>query len=160
MSRDMRPDPEAPPTPPRIWTVEEANARLAELGPLLDTLHEWAVRLGEVHAEIRRLNAFWGAEVEASDHADHQLKVRLESEWRHLSRRIDESIESLRSEAIEVKALDTGLVDFYGIVEGELVLLCWRRDEPAVGFYHTLEGGFRNRRPIPQPAEPAVSRAG
>ena len=160
MSRDMRSDPPAASAPPRIWTVEEANARLPALGELLDKLREWATRLSEVHAELRRLTAFWGAEIDAPDHADHHLKQRLEAEWRNLSRRLDESIESLRSEAIEVKALDSGLADFYGIEDGELVYLCWRRDEPAVAFYHTLTGGFRNRRPIPQRGAPAVTRAG
>lgn len=156
----MRSDPPAATTPPRIWTVEEANARLPALGELLDKLKEWAVRLSEVHAELRRLTAFWGAEVDAADHADHHLKERLEAEWKNLSRRLDESIESLRSEAIDVKALDTGLVDFYSIEDGELVLLCWRRDEPSVGFYHTLTGGFRSRRPLSERAGSAVSRPG
>jgi hypothetical protein len=160
MSRDMRSDPPAEATPPRIWTVEEANARLPALGELLDKLREWAMRLSEVHAELRRLTAFWGTEIDAPDHADHHLKERLEAEWKNLSRRLDESIESLRSEAIDVKALDTGLVDFYSVEDGELVLLCWRRDEPSVGFYHTLTGGFRNRKPLPDREAPTVPRAG
>jgi len=160
MNRDMRSDPPAATTPPRTWTVEEANARLPALGELLDQLRLWAVRLSEVHAELRRLTAFWGAEVDAPDHADHHLKERLEAEWKNLSRRLDESIDSLRSEAIEVKALDTGLVDFYGVEDGELVYLCWRRDEPAVAFWHSLTGGFRSRRPIRERDPPAVPRAG
>jgi hypothetical protein len=160
MSRDMRADRAGEATPPRIWTVEEANARLPSLGELLDKLREWAVRLNEVHAELRRLSEFWGNEVDAPDHADHHLKERLEAEWKNLSRRLDESIESLRSEAIEVKALDSGLVDFYSILDGELVLLCWRRDEPAVAFFHTLEGGFRSRRPIPERDAASAPRPG
>ncbi|MGP8077465.1 MAG: DUF2203 domain-containing protein [Thermoplasmata archaeon] len=160
MSRDMRSEPPGSSTPPRTWTVDEANARLPGLRELLDKLREWAVRLSEVHAELRRLTEFWGTEVDAPDHADHHLKRRLEAEWKNLSRRLDESIESLRAEAIEVKAIDTGLVDFCSIQDGELVYLCWRRDEPAVGFYHPLTGGFRTRRPLPDPGEPAVTRAG
>lgn len=160
MSRDMRSDPPEASTPPRVWTVAEANARLPTLGELLDTLREWAVRLSEVHAELRRLSEFWGSEIDAPDHADHQLKQRLESEGKNLSRRLDESIDSLRAEAIEVKALDSGLVDFYGMEDGELVLLCWRRDEPAVAFYHTLTGGYRSRRPIPDRGARPVSRTG
>jgi len=160
MSRDIRSDPPTASPPSRIWTVEEANARLPELRELLDRLREWALRLGEVHAELRRLSGFWGDDVDAPDHADHHLKQRLDAEWKNLSRRLDEAIESLRSEAIEVKALDTGLVDFHSIEDGEPVYLCWRRDEPSVGYYHTLTGGFRNRRPIPERAEPAVTRPG
>lgn len=159
MNRDMRPPPPAE-APPRLWTVEEANARLAGLGPLLDQLKVWAERLREVHGELRRLIDFWGSEVDAGDHADHALKDRLDAEWRNLSRRLDEAIDALRTEAIEVKALDAGLVDFYSVEDGELVFLCWRRDEPEVAFYHSLTGGFRGRRPIPSREKPTVSGPG
>jgi len=148
MSRDMRPQEPTAATPSRLWTVAEANGRIATLEPLLEQLRAWAVRLHEVHAELRRLSAFWGTEIDAPDHADHHLKGRLEAEWKNLSRRLDESIEALRAEAIEVKDLREGLVDFYTIADDNLAYLCWRRGEPAVAFYHTLEGGFRSRRPV------------
>ncbi len=157
MSRDMRSEAPATPSPSRVWTVEEVNARLPALGELLDRLRGWAVRMSEVHAELRRLAGFWGAEIDAADHADHPLKERLESEMKNLSRRLDEAIDALRAEAIEVKALDTGLVDFYSFHDDELVYLCWRRDEPAVAYYHTLHGGFAGRRPIP-PRAGALAR--
>jgi hypothetical protein len=155
MSRDMRPQDPTAETPSRLWTVAEANARLATLEPLLDQLREWATRLHDVHAELRRLTAFWGSEIDAPDHADHHLKERLEAEWKNLSRRLDESIEALRAEAIEVKDLREGLVDFYTIADDALAYLCWRRGEPAVAFYHTLEGGFRTRRPVAAPERPS-----
>jgi hypothetical protein len=138
-------------TPPRLWTVTEANARLPALRELLVQLREWAVRLREVHAEQHRLAEFWGRELEAPDHVDRPLKERLDAERVNLSRRLEEALASLGGEGIEVKDLETGLVDFYAVLGGSLVLLCWRRDEAAVGFYHTLEGGFRGRRPIPSP---------
>jgi hypothetical protein len=157
MSRDMRPEDRVAPAPPRLWSVEEANARIETLGELLDQMREWAVRLAEVHSELKRLSTFWGTEIDASDHADHHLKERLEAEWRNLSRRLDESVASLRAEAIEVKELREGLVDFYSIQDGELSFLCWRRGEPAVAFCHSLSGGFRSRRPIPDPARATAS---
>lgn len=159
MSRDMRTDPPPADAPPRVWTVEEANARIEALGELLDQLREWALRLSAVHGELQRLTEFWGSEIDAPDHADHHLKGRLEAEWKNLSRRLDEAMESLRAEAIEVKDIGDGLVDFYSVLDGELVYLCWRRSEPEVAFYHTLTGGFRSRRPVPQTARAAPSRS-
>ena len=44
---------------------------------------------------------------------------------------------------------ELGLVDFPAIVEGELVFLCWRSDEPALRFYHRMEDGYAGRRPLP-----------
>lgn len=157
MSRDMRTDPPPAEAPPRVWTVEEANARIEGLRGLLEQLRDWAVRLSAVHAELQRLGEFWGPEIDSPDHADHHLKERLEAEWKNLSRRLDEAIDSLRAEAIEVKDLGEGLVDFYSVLDGDLVLLCWRRGEPAVAFYHSLTGGFRSRRPVPQTARAAPS---
>ncbi|HLN50834.1 MAG: DUF2203 domain-containing protein [Thermoplasmata archaeon] len=158
MSRGIRSPDATKPSPPRIWTVEEANARIEGLGELLPQLKTWAVRLGEVHAELRRLAQFWGRDVDATDSPDRDLKTRLEAEWRNLSHRLEEAVSALQSEGIEVKDLETGLVDFYALREDQLVLLCWRRGEPEVSFFHTLEGGFRSRQPLPDDATFASSR--
>jgi len=147
--REPRPRPGASPAPPHLWTAEEANARLDGLREILPRLRGWATRLGEVHAELGRLTSFWGEELGARDHPDHGLSGRLEAEWRNLTRRLDESVSALRAEGIEVKQLESGLVDFYAMVDEELVFLCWRLDEPVVGFYHSLQGGFAGRRALP-----------
>lgn len=159
MEGSGRPASDQPPVePPRLWTVAEANARLSELEELLPRLHGWAVRLSEVQEERNRLTQFWGTEADAEDQPDHELKSRLDAEWNHLRRRLEEAIGSLRAEGIEVKDLDTGLVDFYALENGELVYLCWQRGEPEVGFYHTLTGGFRSRRPLPGPDRVSSAR--
>ncbi len=44
---------------------------------------------------------------------------------------------------------DLGLVDFPAVIEGHEVLLCWRSDEPRVGWYHAPEAGFAGRCAIP-----------
>ena len=153
-------DPGPDALPPHLWTVAEANARLDDLRQLLPQLRSWASRLAEVHTELRRLAQFWGEELEARDHPDHGPSSRLEAEWRNLARRLDEAVGALREEGIEVKQLEGGLVDFYAMVDGELALLCWRLDEPRVGFYHSLHGGFSGRRPLPtgRPSVPTDAR--
>ncbi len=141
--------------PPRLWTLDEANARTAGLREVLTRLRGWASRLAEVHGELARLASFWGEELAARDHPDHGLSGRLEAEWRSLTRHLDETVASLRAEGIEVKQIESGLVDFPAILDGQLVLLCWRLDEPEVGFYHTVDGGFAGRRPLPSRRRPA-----
>lgn len=137
------------PQPARFWTVEEANARLVGLRESMPQLRARVVRLRKVYDELHRLGAFWGKEVDASDNPDHGLKTRLDTEWAELTRQVEEEVGKLRAEGIEVKDIESGLVDFYGLQDGEVVFLCWQRTEDDVGYYHTLEGGFRNRRPIP-----------
>jgi hypothetical protein len=136
------------PEPPKLWTVAEADRRLDGLRELLPRLRAWAVRLRAIVEERERLAAFWGAELTAPDHPDHGLLERLDRETATLRGQLDQQVVDLRGEGIEVKDLDSGLVDFYGLVNQEVVFLCWRRGEPDVGFYHRLDGGFRTRRPL------------
>ncbi|MFN0060109.1 MAG: DUF2203 domain-containing protein [Planctomycetota bacterium] len=42
-----------------------------------------------------------------------------------------------------------GLVDFPAEINGLDVELCWRSDESSVAWYHTCDGGYAQRQPIP-----------
>lgn len=145
------------PHPPRLWTPAEANVRISSLEELLPRLRGWVVRLREVHEETHRLSEFWGKEIDAPDHADHALKQRLDAEWQNLTRRLKEAVAGLRAEGIEVKDLESGLVDFYGLQEGEIVFLCWQRGEAEVGYFHLLSGGYGSRRPVSEAARHAAT---
>jgi hypothetical protein len=142
------PDPVPQSAPPKLWSVEEANASLDRLRELLPQLKAWAVRLGKIHAELQRLSQFWGKELGAQDIPDRDLKLRLEEEWKRLTGRLESEVKRLEAEGITVKDLENGLVDFYSRRRGEVVFLCWRRGEPDVGFWHPLSGGFRSRKPL------------
>ncbi len=136
------------PQPGRIWTVEQANRRLDGIRETLPKLRAWVVRLRKVHEELHRLAEFWGRELEAPDNPDREQRQRLQDEWQSLTRRLEGEVAALQQEGIEIKDLESGLIDFYGLVDGEVVFLCWQRGEEAIGFYHTLDGGYRSRRPL------------
>jgi hypothetical protein len=136
------------PSPGRLWTVDEANAHLDTLRELLPRLRAWAARLEKIYEDLHRLTEFWGKEVDASDHPDRELKVRLDGEWRDLKKRCSDELLALHEEGIEVKDLASGLVDFYGLQQGEVVFLCWQHGEESVGFFHPLQGSYRDRRPV------------
>src|SRR5205085_1383948 len=76
-------------------------------------------------------------------------------ELRQLVTRRNQLAEELRSgvTAIQdqgplVKDLEQGLVDFYSIAGDRLIFLCWRLDEPEVGHWHSIEGGYAGRQPL------------
>ncbi|MCI4362627.1 MAG: DUF2203 domain-containing protein [Thermoplasmata archaeon] len=151
MSSEKMGDPtdDAPtPEPARFWTVAEANERLEGLRGTLARVRASAVRLQAVSAECERLTAFWGGEVRAPDHPDRGLLDRLDRETEALRSKLEKEVHSLHEEGIEIKDLDAGLVDFYAVVDQEVVFLCWRRGEPEVAFFHRLDGGFRTRRSL------------
>jgi hypothetical protein len=51
------------------------------------------------------------------------------------------------------KDIETGLVDFPGRgpaeAGGAVVNLCWKLGEEAVEFWHGMNEGYANRRPLP-----------
>jgi hypothetical protein len=141
-------DERALPEPARFWTAAEATARLPALKGTMARLRASAARLQAIAEERERLATFWGAELRAADHIDRPLLDRLERELESVRTKIEEQLESLQAEGIEVKDLGNGLVDFYGVVDQEVVFLCWRLGEAEVGFFHRLDSGFRGRQPL------------
>jgi len=69
-------------------------------------------------------------------------------EFAKLARELQEVVDGLTLIGVQLKDVDTGLLDFPSQREGEDVLLCWRVGEPAVEWYHGLEDGYAGRRRI------------
>ena len=67
---------------------------------------------------------------------------------RALSEGLREGIQQLVDWSIELKDLQTGLVDFPALREGREVYLCWQLGEPDVGYWHEIDTGFSGRMPV------------
>jgi hypothetical protein len=130
----------------RHFTPEEANAALADLRPLVARMvelrgaHVAALeRQEELEGHIRGN----GGGIPPAELAEAAAEVeRLERELAHV---VDELVQF----GVQVKDLDEGLIDFPALRRGETVLLCWKLGEDDVAYWHTLEGGFAGRRPLP-----------
>ncbi len=72
-----------------------------------------------------------------------QSQAELDAEEQKLMSYIDE----LKRLGVEFKGPD-GLVDFYSIMDGREVFLCWRLGEPDVSHWHELDAGFAGRQPL------------
>lgn len=64
--------------------------------------------------------------------------------------RIKDAISEIDSIGVQVKDLDIGLLDFPCVVDGEVILLCWKYGEEAITHWHNTEEGFAGRKPIDQ----------
>jgi hypothetical protein len=73
-------------------------------------------------------------------------KQRAEMEA-HL-KSVRESIAEIDAIGVQIKDLDSGLLDFPCRLDSEIVLLCWRIGEPAIEHWHTMEAGFQGRQPV------------
>lgn len=54
----------------------------------------------------------------------------------------------LDSLGVIVRDLDAGLVDIPTLRDGERAWLCWRLEDPDLGWWHTTREGFASRRPL------------
>ena len=73
-------------------------------------------------------------------------KIRAEMEG-HLQR-VRESIAEIDSIGVQVKDVESGLLDFPCRIDDQIVLLCWRRGEATIDHWHTIEDGFQGRQPV------------
>ena len=71
---------------------------------------------------------------------------------------IDELEDRLREHLAELAGIgcyykdwnfQIGLIDFPALIDGEVVFLCWRSDEPELRYFHRIEDGYAGRRPLP-----------
>lgn len=57
-------------------------------------------------------------------------------------------LDHLGSLGVVVRDLDGGLVDIPCVRDGERAWLCWRLEDPDLGWWHTTREGFASRRPL------------
>ena len=130
----------------KTFTLDEAQSLL----PLLESLLKRAIeskrdaqqveeRLGELG---RRIYLAGGMRIDVAEVG----KQRTEMEG-HLQR-VRESISEIDSIGVQVKDMDSGLLDFPCKVDEQVVLLCWRMGESTIEHWHTIEDGYKGRQPV------------
>ena len=124
--------------PNHYFTVEEANAALSVLRPIVAAMLTARGRIVAAQPDL------WPVLEKAASNggSDKASAVLVDFET---VRRAAKTIERL---GIELKDINTGLVDFLSERDGRDVYLCWRYDEPKVAFWHDLEAGFGGRQPL------------
>jgi hypothetical protein len=130
----------------KTFTLEEANALLPVAESLLGqaiAAKEEAERLeSEIQSLRQRIFLSGGMTVDIAGVARNRTEGEAQVQ------RAKEALSEMDSIGVQVKDLDTGLLDFPCRVDGEVVLLCWRRGESRIEYWHTLEAGFRGRQPL------------
>ncbi|HEX9774002.1 MAG TPA: DUF2203 domain-containing protein [Actinomycetota bacterium] len=121
--------------PARRYTVEEANAALPAVRPLVQTLHDAQAVMEERHDEVM-------ASVPTNGGGDvHRAFLRA-------AESASRSLEALTEMSIVVRDPGSGLIDFPSTRDGREVYLCWRLGEDRVAYWHTSESGFAGREPL------------
>jgi hypothetical protein len=130
----------------KTFTLDEAQALLPVLESLLKRAIESKRAAEEVESELaelsRRIYLSGGMRVSLPRVAEQ--KAAMEA---HLER-VRESLSEIDQIGVQVKDLETGLLDFPFKLDEEIVLLCWRMGETSIEHWHTVESGFKGRQPV------------
>jgi hypothetical protein len=81
-------------------------------------------------------------------HVNVSHVVSRRSELEKQIQRARETIQEIDEIGVQVKDLDTGLLDFPCRLDDDVVLLCWKRGETSIDYWHTVESGFQGRQLI------------
>ncbi len=131
----------------RVFTISEVNALIPALSSLVGEQLREQSEIEHGLAELMRLTGEPPRSLEARA-ADSPEVARLKSELRRRISRYETGWQRVQTWGGVIKDPQTGLVDFYGRVDGKLVWLCWRYGEDSLGYYHELTAGYSGRRPL------------
>ena len=122
----------------RYFTVEEANALLPEIRPLMAELMERRAKVVSTRGELEPMLESGGDNFGGPKASEMVLEFMA----------IERLASGIRSRGCVIRDLNAGLVDFLSERDGREVYLCWRYGEPRVEFYHELNAGFQGRQRI------------
>ena len=129
-----------------MFTLEEANAALTELRPIVERMVQHRrdltaaqTRQGELVTRI----AGNGGDMVPSDLHDLAETIQREADA------ISDCAEQINQAGAQVKSLEEGLLDFPAKRGDEDVLLCWKLGEDEIRFWHGTDEGFSARKRLP-----------
>jgi hypothetical protein len=139
---------------PDFYDFDKANAKLPEVRETLLRLRDQRDEIVAVRDRIVELNApalaggaaatpgpSGGAE---ADRETQRLRMRMQG----LVDQMQAAVLELDAWGIQLRDMQTGLVDFPALVAGRPIWLCWRLGEERVTWWHETSEGFDSRRRI------------
>lgn len=118
----------------KFYSVDEANALIPKLKPLLERVRDTQQALAEdkTVAVMR----------EKAAHNGGGLPGRHLAE---LTRTLESDLRQLQEWGIVLRDPTSGLIDFLHQRQGETVFLCWKLGEPNVEWWHPMDTGIAGR---------------
>ena len=130
----------------RTFTVSEAQTLLPVLESLLRSAMEAKALIEEVDGEMQSLaNRIF---INGGTLVNIVAVARRKAEREKATQRAKDAVAEIDATGVQVKDLDIGLLDFPCVVEGDVILLCWKLGEDKITHWHGTQEGFAARKPI------------
>lgn len=126
----------------RYYGIDEANQRLIDVRPLLESLRAERAQVAEMHRELERARGGNGSAEKAEELAERESAIR------DLVRSMEKRVRQLDEWSIALRDISTGLIDFPALANGRPIWLCWRLGEADIDWWHEADSGFDSRLPL------------
>ena len=130
----------------RTFTLAEAQELLPVLESLLRKAAESKRRIEQIDAGFQDINR------RILMHGGMMLDIvplaKLRAERDKLNQTVADTLAEITAMGVQVKDLDIGLLDFPCLVEGKIVLLCWKLGEHGITHWHGVDEGYAGRKKI------------
>jgi hypothetical protein len=130
----------------RTFTLDEAQSLLPVLESLLRTAIDSKKLMEAVEAELQALSH--RVFLNGGTHVDVIPIARRKAERAKAEQRAKDALAEIDSIGVQVKNLDIGLLDFPCLVDGRIILLCWKLGEKSITHWHGTQEGFAGRKPV------------
>jgi len=131
---------------PRLFTLQEAEELLPSVERWLQAAMESKTQAGRLEGELTgvltRIQQLGGVQI------DVRRVAEAKSARERFLERLRQSLGEIENSGCLVKDLETGLVDFPTLLDGDEVCLCWKLGEANIGYWHHTSEGFAGRKSI------------
>jgi hypothetical protein len=130
----------------RTFSLNEAQTML----PVLEALLRRAIASNAKAVAVEEVIAALNQRIFLSGgmHVDVAQAARRRGEREIAIREAKDTLAEIDAIGVQVKDLDAGLLDFPFKLDDQVVLLCWRMGESSIEHWHSMESGFKGRKPV------------
>ncbi len=123
---------------PHYFTLDEADAALEVIRPLIKEILEIRDRILKERPEL------WPAIERSAGNGGNARLSKLASDFG----RLDKLVHRVVDTGVQVKDINSGLLDFPAWRRDHEVCLCWKYGEDRIEYWHEVDAGFAGRQPI------------
>jgi len=129
----------------RTFDIDQANAALEAVAPLLATLADQRLEL--IRLRDRTL-ASSPASPDGAGDVDEEEARRLRLRMQGVIDQMAAAVAQIDTLGITLRDIERGLIDFPSEVDDRQVWLCWQLGEGRVEYWHEIDTGFEGRQPL------------
>ena len=123
---------------PQYFTLPQANETLNSIRPLMDEVQRIRQNILQKQPEA------WTAIEKSVGNGGNRTLSKMIQDFEKL----DALVHRIQDTGVLIKDINTGLLDFPALRNGQEVYLCWQYGEDDIAYWHEVDAGYAGRQPI------------